>query len=293
MSVQHMTWAYKQELEPGPKFVLVTLANFADGTGSCFPGQERLAKMTGFSLRSVRNHVLTLEAAGLIQRSGRRRDDGMKTSDVYQLLMSPAEVAGEVTAESPAESAPESPAKPAGKKQESPAESAATHRQNFPTSPAKPAGRNRGHPTAETPSPTQIDPTLPAESAGSTVRLTVSNNHQIKEPPTPLKKSKPKKQKFDPLKVELPVSVSADIWADFVAHRNELGRALTPTATKQLIRNLEKFGPTANQALRNSIANSWTGVFEPKDQQPAATKPDTRQSSSLDQYEHLRSGGGS
>src|SRR5690625_4814957 len=195
-----MSWAFKQELESGPKFVLVAIANFADGSGLCFPGQERLARMTGFSVRSIRNHVLALEEAGLIQRSGRRRDDGMKTSDEYQLLMSPAESAAKSPAKpagkkrkSPAESAAKSPAKPAGKKRKSPAESAATHRQNFPTSPAEPAGRNRVQTKNETPSPTHNNAKSPAESAGSTIRLTTSNNHQSKEPPTPLPKPKTKR----------------------------------------------------------------------------------------------------
>src|SRR5690625_3787899 len=263
-----MSWAFKQKLDSGPKFVLVAIANFADGSGLCFPGQERLARMTGFSVRSIRNHVLALEEAGLIQRSGRRRDDGMKTSDEYQLLMSPAE------------SAAKSPAKPAA---ESPAESAATHRQNFPTSPAKPAGRNRVQTKNETPSPTQNNAESPAESAGSTIRLTTSNNHQNK-PPTPLADSKSKKSGFDPLEVDLPGNVSPSLWADFVAHRSEIRKKLTPTATKRLLANLESFGASANDALKTSVANGWTGVFPPKNQ---TQKTKTSESDVLDQYKEL------
>lgn len=269
MSVQHMSWAFKQELESGPKFVLVAIANFADGSGLCFPGQERLARMTGFSVRSIRNHVLALEEAGLIQRSGRRRDDGMKTSDEYQLLMSPANTAGEVDLTSPAESAAKLPAKPAGKKRKSPAESAATHRQNFPTSPAEPAGRNRARTENETPSPTQHNAESPAESAGSTIRLTISNNHQDTKPPTPLKQ-KPKEQPekpsgFDPAAVDLPANVNRQIWTSFVDHRKEIGKTLRPTGTKNLLEKLRSFGSQANAALTATVENGWTGVFEPKD----------------------------
>jgi hypothetical protein len=41
LSVSAITWAYKQNVpQPGAKFVLVTLANFADGEGFFYPGQD-------------------------------------------------------------------------------------------------------------------------------------------------------------------------------------------------------------------------------------------------------------
>lgn len=266
MSVQHMTWAYKQDLPPGTRFVLVTIANFADGSGHCYPGQGRLASMTGFNVRSIRNHVLKLEEAGLIKRTSRRREDGMKTSDSYQLIMSPAEIAGKDADAT-----------------ESPAKSAATHRQKTTQLPAKSAARNTVRSNAETPSPTQNEPTLPANSSGSTIRLTTSNNHQDK-PPTPFEDSKSKKSGFDPLEVDLPGNVSPTLWADFVAHRSEIRKKLTPTATKRLLANLESFGASANDALKTSVANGWTGVFPPKNQ---TQKTKTSESDVLDQYKEL------
>ena len=269
MSVQHMSWAFKQELESGPKFVLVAIANFADGSGLCFPGQERLARMTGFSVRSIRNHVLALEEAGLIQRSGRRRDDGMKTSDEYQLLMSPAE------------SAAKSPAKPAGKKRKSPAESAATHRQNFPTSPAKPAGRNRVRPEKEAPSPTQNNAKSPAESAGSTIRLTTSNNHQSKEPPTPLPKPKTKntrqrkqsEHEFNPAQAaqDLPPNFDRELFQDFCARRLEIGKPMTLLALKQFVtRHKDHEAPVLDEMFRRAIVAGWQDLYALKPDELAA-----------------------
>lgn len=80
-----MTWAYKQNVSTGAKFVLVTLANFADGNGVCFPGQQRLCSMTGQGERSVRRHLEQLELLGIITIQERRRADGSKTSNLYQL----------------------------------------------------------------------------------------------------------------------------------------------------------------------------------------------------------------
>lgn len=86
MSVQAMTWAWKQQLPMGPKAVLVALANHADGDGVCYPGQVRLAEMVGCNDRSVRKFVKHLEAEGLIERTQRRRADGSRTSDAYRLI---------------------------------------------------------------------------------------------------------------------------------------------------------------------------------------------------------------
>lgn len=82
--------------------------------------------------------------------------------------------------------------------------------------------------------------------------------------------------KFDPLSVELPEQVTPEVWSEFVAHRREIRKALTPTATQRLLRNLESFGPAADQALRNSVANGWTGVFAPKDEKPELSRAGNR-----------------
>src|SRR3546814_6065727 len=55
MSFQAINWAYKQTLGGGIKFTLVTLANYADEDGTCFPRHETLAEQTGHSLRTIVN----------------------------------------------------------------------------------------------------------------------------------------------------------------------------------------------------------------------------------------------
>src|SRR5690625_7474268 len=56
--------------------------------------------------------------------------------------------------------------------------------------------------------------------------------------------------KFDPLSVELPQQVTPEVSSEFVAHRRELPKALTPTATPRLLRNLARFGPPAQPPPR-------------------------------------------
>lgn len=85
MSFECVNWAYEQELKPGPKFVLVTLANIADQNGVGYPGQQYIAQRTGFTDRSVLSHLAYLEERGLIKRSRRTTAIGTRTSDLSQL----------------------------------------------------------------------------------------------------------------------------------------------------------------------------------------------------------------
>lgn len=86
MSNEAITWAYRQTMpSPGAKFVLVALADMADENDSCYPGQRRLAIMTGQSERTVRRELAELELAGLIVRTRRFDVAGHRTSDRYVL----------------------------------------------------------------------------------------------------------------------------------------------------------------------------------------------------------------
>ena len=86
MAHEYTTWAYSNDMQPaGRKFVLVALADSANADGHSFPGQKRLAHLTGQSERSVRGHLDWLEQHGYIKRQERRRKDGTRTSDAYWL----------------------------------------------------------------------------------------------------------------------------------------------------------------------------------------------------------------
>ena len=87
MSLDLMSWAFKQDIEPGPKLVLLALADHANGqTGLCIPGQKSLAEQCSMSVRTVQRHIHTLEDAGLLRREARMRGEGRgRTSDRYYL----------------------------------------------------------------------------------------------------------------------------------------------------------------------------------------------------------------
>ena len=87
MSVQAMTWAWEQNLDPSDKLVLLALANRSNHeTGVCYPGQKLIAQECSMSDRSVRRHLKNLEALGLIERRPRMRKEGRgRTSDEYRI----------------------------------------------------------------------------------------------------------------------------------------------------------------------------------------------------------------
>lgn len=87
MSHQAVTWAYQQDVKPsGTKFVLVTIANYADGDGHCYPGQGKLADDTGMNERHVRRCLKELEDFGLLHRRHRYDRNGKRTSDEFWLI---------------------------------------------------------------------------------------------------------------------------------------------------------------------------------------------------------------
>ncbi len=53
-------------------------------------------------------------------------------------------------------------------------------------------------------------------------------------------------------------------WTEWVTHRREIKKTLTPATTKAQIKQLEKFGhDKAIESIERSITNGWIGLFEP------------------------------
>lgn len=77
-----MNWAYEQDVPLNEKFLLVTLADFADEKHSCYPGQEMLAKRISASVSTVRRLLKSLAEKQLIEIETRYPDGaaGRKTN---------------------------------------------------------------------------------------------------------------------------------------------------------------------------------------------------------------------
>lgn len=86
MSYEYLNWAWSLDLKPGPKIVLVYLADRADHKGICFPKQSTIAKSTGLSRETVNRHLKQLEKLGYLKQIEQRYRDGRRRSSTYQLL---------------------------------------------------------------------------------------------------------------------------------------------------------------------------------------------------------------
>ena len=82
-----MLWAWHWPLPPTQKLVLIALAWHSDDGGTCWPSQARLARLSGFSERSVRRAARDLEQQNLIRRHRRTTDAGALTSHLYVLQL--------------------------------------------------------------------------------------------------------------------------------------------------------------------------------------------------------------
>lgn len=79
---------------------------------------------------------------------------------------------------------------------------------------------------------------------------------------------KPKAKNFDPMDVVLPECVSAELWASWVSYRRDIKQAIkskqTVTQALNLLSRCHANGHSPEEIINNSIANGWTGLFEPK-----------------------------
>lgn len=87
MSARAMAWAWDQELKIGPKFVLVALADHADGKGTCWPGQQLIAEKCGLSRQTVSEHIRALIAIQLIVEERSKNEKGQAERVRYHLQL--------------------------------------------------------------------------------------------------------------------------------------------------------------------------------------------------------------
>lgn len=71
MSNEYLTPAFRMRgLAPACKFVLVALADLADGQGLCYPSVAHLVQMTSLNRKTVLRALAKLRRCGIIQNTG-------------------------------------------------------------------------------------------------------------------------------------------------------------------------------------------------------------------------------
>lgn len=82
-----MNWAWEQKLPPNSKLILMSLADAADDTGTCWPRVRIIADKCCTSERTVQRVLKEFEKSGVLTVSQRFRADGAQTSNSYQLSL--------------------------------------------------------------------------------------------------------------------------------------------------------------------------------------------------------------
>ncbi|WIG51009.1 MAG: hypothetical protein OJF48_001926 [Afipia sp.] len=93
MSWKATAWAVKQQTgSPARKLLLLTLANYADASGTCWPSQETLAADTEQSIDTVQRQTKKLVALGLVRIAPRPQGRGRWAGRTYYLNMPASEM---------------------------------------------------------------------------------------------------------------------------------------------------------------------------------------------------------
>ena len=86
MALEYLTEAFKTECKsPAEKLVLITLCNYADVNGCCYPSAQHIATICNLSRRSVVRVMNKLESDGVLQRQSRYSQGAKQISNMYRL----------------------------------------------------------------------------------------------------------------------------------------------------------------------------------------------------------------
>ena len=85
MSIEALSWVWKQNLPPTHKLVLLAIADHSDQDGVCWPGIRGLAKKTGLSERTINRTLAEIEMPGMVIIEKRTDSSGRNLSNVYIL----------------------------------------------------------------------------------------------------------------------------------------------------------------------------------------------------------------
>lgn len=93
--------------------------------------------------------------------------------------------------------------------------------------------------------------------------ITVKNQKNNRQEPSPARK---RSAGFDPMTLELPDWLDAQLWGRWVRHRVQIRKPLTEEAAKQQLKDLAGFrqqGHTPETVIAHAIGKSWQGLFAP------------------------------
>lgn len=232
MSLDATTWAWRQNVRPTLKLILLSLADRANEEHQCFPSIERLVHDTGLNRKTVLANLreLASEQCGLVEITKRKNAKGQHMRNIYTLIGVPDRHKREMN--------------PEQKEQ---------HETPVNTIGHSPGTKNGTRPE------NQDDET-------GTKIAEIDENH------VPLSAKTMSQKWDTNLSVNLLLSIGGDetlldleAWDDFVRHRVEVKEPLNETAAQRAYKLLAKL-PKEEQSecVDRSILSGWRGLFPEK-----------------------------
>ena len=86
MSIKLMSQAWDAEIGGTELLVLLSLADFANDEGECFPSLDTIAKKAKIGKSTLKYILKAFEDLGAIERERRYRENGSQTSTRYKIL---------------------------------------------------------------------------------------------------------------------------------------------------------------------------------------------------------------
>lgn len=220
---------------PARKLVLLKLADNANDDGVCFPSYQYIADHCEITKRSAITHIEKLIEMGLVSKKARKNKDG-SSSNLYYLHLDKG-----------------------SEKSSPPSEMVSLGSENI------------------SPPPSEMVSPITNNSINQSI------NHTPLTPQGDVgdgdKNSSAKK--FNPETVNLPDYVDREQWIAYCRMRKAKTNSAikTPETVEYCLKRLAKFSGgnpiKASEVLEQSIANTWTGLFELKQTSSAVNAHDT------------------
>ena len=87
MSIEAMTWAFKQPLSSHEKVILLAIADHANDDGECWPSIAKVAQKACVSERTAQRYIIKLTDEGYLSTVSRSADNGGRMANKYVLHM--------------------------------------------------------------------------------------------------------------------------------------------------------------------------------------------------------------
>lgn len=86
MSLKQTQQVWQLKLKPGPKFVLLALADYANDQGECYPSLKQLQQKCGLARSTLINHLQWLREAQWILVKHQHDKRGYRRRNLYRLM---------------------------------------------------------------------------------------------------------------------------------------------------------------------------------------------------------------